>query len=223
VKRLIRFPPLSLAQTQHLVRRVGNLLCIGGLIALAYVGFALLDARLYQASAKHSLETQARIRKDAGVSPLAPPAPIAKDGDVLGRIDIPRLGLSVAILEGTKSQILRLGAGHIEGTALPGDVGNTGIAAHRDTFFRPVQDIRRNDEILLQTTTGRFRYEVDWVKIVPPEDVSVLTPSTDSTLTLVTCYPFHFVGAAPLRFIVRAHQDSSPVAQKDRQITPLNP
>jgi sortase A len=103
--------------------------------------------------------------------------------------------------------MLRLGAGHIRGTALPGAPGNSAIAAHRDTFFRALKDVRPNDEIQLQTLTGLFHYEVDWVKVVSPDDISVLTPSTGSTLTLVTCYPFYFVGSAPERFVVRAHQN----------------
>ena len=102
--------------------------------------------------------------------------------------------------------MLRLGAGHIAGTPLPGEPGNSGIAGHRDTFFRELKDIRSNDEIQLQTATGLFRYEVDWVKVVAPDDTSVLAPSTESALTLVTCYPFQFLGSAPQRFVVRAHK-----------------
>jgi sortase A len=105
--------------------------------------------------------------------------------------------MSVAVLQGTNSRILRVGTGHIEGTVLPGDLGNSAIAGHRDTFFRDLKGIRRNDEIQLQTATGSFRYEVDWVKVVAPDDISVLAPSTESALTLVTCYPFQFFGAAP--------------------------
>ena len=106
--------------------------------------------------------------------------------------------------------MLRLGTGHIEGTPLPGDAGNSGIAGHRDTFFRGLKDIRKNDEIQFQTATGLFRYAVDWVKVVAPDDLSVLAPSTESSLTLVTCYPFYFVGPAPKRFVVRAHMDPYP-------------
>jgi sortase A len=156
-----------------------------------------------------SLEGQIRAHKDSR-GPIRSIVPIAKDGDVLGRIDIPRLALSVAVFEGTKSQMLRLGAGHIEGTPLPGEAGNIGIAGHRDTFFRQLKDVRRNDEIQIQTPTELLRYQVDWVKIVAPSDLSVLTPSTESTLTLVTCYPFWFLGSAPRRFVVRAHKHSSP-------------
>lgn len=178
---------------------------ITGSAALAYVGITLLNARLYQVSAKHSLEIQIQMVKEPSVSQVKP---TVKEGDVVGRIDIPRLGVSVAVLQGTSSRMLRLGAGHIEGTPFPGEPGNSGIAGHRDTFFRELKDIRRNDEIQIQTATGLFRYEVDWVKVVEPNDTTVLEPSTvESTLTLVTCYPFYFLGPAPNRFVVHARKN----------------
>jgi sortase A len=188
----------------RLLRWSQRLLFIAGTVALGYVGFTLMEARLYQVSAKRSLESQIQVEKEHNESQ---PKPAVKKGDVLGRVDIPRLGISVAVLQGTSSRILRLGAGHIEGTPLPGEIGNSGIAGHRDTFFRGLKDIRSNDEIQLQTATGLFRYEVDWVKVVESNDTTVLEPSTlGSTLTLVTCYPFYFVGSAPKRFVVRAHK-----------------
>jgi sortase A len=202
MKIRIRRPLLPPARTQRFIRWSRRLLFITGSAALAYVGITLLNARLYQVSAKHSLETQIQMVKEPSVSQVKP---TIKEGDVLGRIDIPRLGVSVAVLQGTSSRMLRLGAGHIEGTALPGDPGNSGIAGHRDTFFRELKDIRVNDEIQLQTATGLSRYEVDWVKVVEPHDTTVLDPSTaESTLTLVTCYPFYFLGPAPNRFVVHA-------------------
>ncbi|HEX9112689.1 MAG TPA: class D sortase [Terriglobales bacterium] len=189
---------------QSILRWTQGLLLIIGALALSYVGFTLLDARLYQVSAKRSLDVQIHQQEEHQESP----AKLAvKMGDVLGRIDIPRLGISVALLQGTSSRTLRLGAGHIEGTPLPGENGNSGIAGHRDTFFRELKDIRKNDEIQLQTPNGLFRYEVDWVKVVEPNDSTVLQPSTqESTLTFVTCYPFYFVGSAQKRFVVRAHK-----------------
>jgi LPXTG-site transpeptidase (sortase) family protein len=196
-----RMPPST--PSQWLLRGSQYLFFITGILALGYVGFTLLDARLYQVSAKRSLETQIQVESK---QKTAAPKPAVKNGDVLGRMDIPRLGVSVAVLQGTNSRILRLGVGHIEGTALPGEPGNIAIAGHRDTFFRELKDVHTNDEIELQTASGRFRYQVDWAKVVPPDDVSVLNPSTESALTLVTCYPFYFVGPSPKRFVVRAHQ-----------------
>ena len=186
------------------VRWSQRVLVVTGALALCYVGFTLLDARLFQASAKRSLETQIH-REEERHEPHTKST--VKTGDVLGRVDIPRLGMSVAVLQGASSRMLRLGAGHIEGTALPGEAGNSGIAGHRDTFFRELKDIRLNDELKIQTATGLFRYQVDWMKVVEPSDTTVLEPSSKgSTVTLVTCYPFYFVGSAPKRFVVRAHQ-----------------
>lgn len=206
------------AQTHGVVRWSRRLFFLVGVLALAYVGFTLLDARLYQASAARSLENQMQVEKQRTTSaPLLAPCasggcppvvrPVVKKGDVLGLMDIPRLGLSVAVLQGTSSRILRLGAGHIEGTPLPGEAGNSAIAGHRDTFFRDLKDIHPGDEIQLQTATTLFRYQVDWVKVVDPDDLSVLAPAAESALTLVTCYPFYLVGPAPRRFVVRAHQN----------------
>jgi sortase A len=188
---------------QKLLRWTRRFLFITGIVALGYVAFTLLDARLYQVSAKRSLESQIQVKNGPNENQ---PQKAVKKGDVLGRMDIPRLGMSIAILQGASSRTLRLGAGHIEGTPLPGEAGNSGIAGHRDTFFRELKDIRKNDEIQLQTATGLFRYDVDWVKIVEPNDTTVLEPSTESTLTLVTCYPFYYLGPAPERFVVRAHK-----------------
>lgn len=200
----LRIVDLSVpARTHRLIRWSRRLLFLTAIVALGYVGLTLFAARLYQASAKRSLATQVETLKEVGSSPFRPPV---KQGDVLGRIDIPRLGMSFVILQGTNSRTLRLGAGHIEGTPLPGEPGNSGIAGHRDTFFRKLRNIHQHDEIHLQTATGLLSYEVDWVKVVNPDDVSVLAPATDSALTLVTCYPFYFLGSASQRFVVHARQ-----------------
>jgi sortase A len=180
-----------------------RLFFITGILALGYVGFTLLYARLFQVSARRSLENQIQAEE---ARPVTQPRPAIKRGGVLGRMDIPRLGVSVAILQGTSARTLRLGAGHIEGTPLPGEAGNSAIAGHRDTFFRELKDVRRDDDIQLQTATGLFHYQVDWAKVVAPDEVSVLAPSTVSSLTLVTCYPFYMVGPATKRFVVRAHR-----------------
>jgi sortase A len=190
-------------KTRWLLHSTRYFFFITGILALGYVGFTMLDARLYQASAERSLEDQIHGEKERKVT--EPELPVKK-GDLLGRIDIPRLGVSVAVLQGTTSRVLRLGVGHIESTPLPWKAGNSGIAGHRDTFFRALKDVRQNDGIQLQTATGLFRYEVDWAKVVAPEDVSVLAPSNGSALTLVTCYPFYLVGPSPNRFVVRAHR-----------------
>jgi sortase A len=129
-----------------------------------------------------------------------------KEGMPLGRLEIPRLGLSVMMLEGASDSTLEVAAGHIPETALPGRFGNMGVAAHRDTFFRPLKDIQVGDVIQLTTYDGVFDYQVEWTRIVKPTAVEVLDPSDTPSLTLVTCYPFYYVGSAADRFIVRARQ-----------------
>ncbi|MGP0072174.1 MAG: class D sortase [Bryobacteraceae bacterium] len=135
-----------------------------------------------------------------GPTILTPPAPRS----VIGRLDIPRLNLAVMVREGADERTLSRAVGHIPGTALPGGIGNVGLAGHRDTFFRELRNIRADDTIDLETTAGTYRYIVKSTSIVTPRDVSVLKASGGETLTLVTCYPFYYVGSAPKRFIVHA-------------------
>lgn len=181
-----------------------RLLILLGILTVSYVGFMLFYAKYYQNIASTDLEMQMRAQGQKHVS-LSGKA--FKEGDVLGRIEIPRLGMMVDILEGTKSRTLNVGVGHIAGTALPGEHGNTGIAGHRDTYFRALKDIQMGDEIKIQTAAGLSRYKVDRVKIVSPDDIGVLSPSDSSAITLVTCYPFYFIGASPRRFVVHAYQE----------------
>ncbi len=117
---------------------------------------------------------------------------------------MPRLKLSAIAREGVDTGTLRLAVGHIPGTAFPGELGNAGFAAHRDTFFRPLRSVRQGDEVIVTTPAGVYRYSVTAVRVVDPEDVSVLDPTPETSLTLVTCYPFTYVGSAPRRFIVHA-------------------
>jgi len=130
----------------------------------------------------------------------APPAPRS----VVARIEVTRLRLSALAREGVDTRTLRAAAGHVPGSALPGELGNAAFAAHRDTFFRPLQGIRQGDEIAVTTPSGNFRYVVSGTRVVDPSDVSVLRASREATLTLVTCYPFDYIGSAPQRFIVSA-------------------
>jgi sortase A len=122
----------------------------------------------------------------------------------LAVLRVPAIDLEVAVLEGTSELVLNRGVGHIEGTAPPGGGGNVGIAGHRDGFFRGLKDIEPGDIIELETLTGTDRYAISDTLIVDPPDVWVLEPTDTPTLTLVTCYPFYFVGSAPQRYIVRA-------------------
>jgi sortase A len=125
-------------------------------------------------------------------------------GSLIGRIEIPRLDVSAIIRAGSDSRTLRLAVGHIPGTAMPGEAGNIGLAAHRDTFFRRLSDIRADDDIRLVTPEGTYTFRVARTLIVEPSDVWVLDATGAPALTLVTCYPFTYIGSAPRRFIVRA-------------------
>jgi sortase A len=125
------------------------------------------------------------------------PAPLAA-------LRIPKIQLEVPVLPGTGDRTLDRGLGHIEDTPPPGAAGNSGIAGHRDGFFRGLKDLAAGDAIELDTLEGKHLYRVERTWVVEPEDVSVLDPTPTPALTLVTCYPFYFVGSAPQRFIVRA-------------------
>jgi len=173
-----------------------------GLVALGLWCAISLNTYLFQKREKANL---ARILSSSHKSPERQRFPI-REGDFIGEIDIPNLDISAIILEGSDERSLRLGVGHIQGTALPGDLGNVSLAAHRDTFFRSLRKIRKNDEIHLITFDNSYRYRVDWTRVVRANNVNVLKPSQEPTLTLITCYPFYFVGSAPDRFVVRAHK-----------------
>jgi sortase A len=138
------------------------------------------------------------------------------DGAVVGRLSIPRLGLTAMVREGTGAGVLGVAAGHVAGTALPGQPGNVAVAGHRDTLFRDLRNIKTNDLIQFETLAGKYTYRVGSTEIVKPNDVKVLNAGSSPELTLVTCYPFNYVGSAPDRFIVKATQ----VTQGDASAAP---
>lgn len=198
--------PKVLARRILLWTQVGLLAC--AVLMLGYCGLVLLDTWAFQKGEQRRFDRQLVERI---ASPAPPKAlPPAAEGGLIGRIEIARLGVSVMVIEGTGSKTLRRAAGHIVGTGLPGRPGNIGISAHRDTFFRPLRNIRENDIITLTTLLGEYRYRVISTGIVSPSDVEVLDPGDSEILTLVTCYPFYFVGSAPDRFIVRAERVGRP-------------
>jgi len=198
----IRWQIFSPARTNPVLRWSRNVFLIIGLLALSYVGFALLNARLYQAEQARRFE---RALKETNLARAESPAIAVSEGSTLGRIEISSVGLTAMILEGTDEGTLRRAVGHIRGTPLPGQQGNVALAGHRDTFFRGLRKVLVNDEITLTTLSGSYRYRVDSTKVVKPEETEVLEDYGD-ILTLVTCYPFNFVGSAPRRFIVRARR-----------------
>jgi sortase A len=139
------------------------------------------------------------------------------DGEVLGRVEIERLNLSSVVREGVDAGTLNGSVGHVPSTALPGHPGNVALAAHRDTLFRPLKDIKQDDLITFQSPLETFTYRVDHTRIVKPTDVSVLRSEGHDMLTLITCYPFYYVGSAPERFIVQARLISqTPVSVAER-------
>ena len=178
------------------------------ILLLGYCGFALVDAWVFQRRESRDLDRllRARAASEGAPQPAPASAPAAVADGLIGRLEIPRLRVSAVVVEGVDKTTLRRAVGHIPGTALPGEPGNAGLAGHRDTFFRPLKDLRIKDQIRLSTLKGDFHYEVESLKIVAPEDVGVLAPSGENVLTLVTCYPFYYVGPAPKRWIVRARQ-----------------
>jgi|SRR5579863_3270812 len=196
MKLIVQREPL-----RRLLRWSQRAFAVFGVAMFVYCAYVLIDTWSFQRSERIQFQGLLvnRIAAPTG-SPTPPPA----SGGVLGRIDIPRLDLSAIVIEGTGRTTLRRAVGHIAGTALPGQRGNVGISGHRDTFFRPLRNMRKDDIITVTTLDGRYSYRVVSTSIVRPSDVAVLAPDGNEILTLVTCYPFYFVGAAPDRFIVRA-------------------
>ena len=156
-------------------------------------------------------ETPGDLHNETPAVPSTPaPAPPPPTNTLLGRLTIPRLDLTEMVREGDQERTLSLALGHIPGTALPGQPGNVGVAGHRDKIFRGLRDVQKDDLIRFETLDGTYLYRVQETEIVMPDQVSVLRASQHSELTLVTCYPFYYVGSAPQRFIVKAREVSSP-------------
>jgi sortase A len=173
-----------------------------GLVLLDIYIWSNTSAVLWQAYEDQKFDET--LRGPAPLPPLEPPPTSTPPSKIVGRLEIPHLHLAVMVQEGVDARTLRHAVGHIPGTALPGTVGNVGVAGHRDTFFRALRNIRLRDVVELQTASGKYQYVVESARVVPPRDVSVLAPTGGETLTLVTCYPFYYVGSAPTRFVVHA-------------------
>ena len=177
---------------------------------LASYVLALADARLAQRNARLALEMAATAASSAPASTRARaievpgPSAVVLAGDAIAELSIPRVRLSAVVLHGSDTRTLRRGPGHVESTALPGRPGNVVIAGHRDTFFRPLRDVREGDDVFMMTPGRRVHYRVTSLRVVNPRDLSVLAPTAEPTLTLITCYPFWVFGDAPDRFVVRA-------------------
>jgi sortase A len=183
--------------------RVQWLFAAIGIVLLVWCAFVAANAARFQRDESSTLERAVNGNKTVTTNaPISHPRQ-AKD-QLIGRLEIPRLHLSVMVAEGDDDNTLRKAVGHLPETPLPWEFGNSAVAGHRDTFFRPLKDVRVNDRVRVLTPRGNFQYSVSRITIVEPNDVSVLAATDHSLLTLVTCYPFYYVGQAPKRFIVQA-------------------
>ncbi len=167
--------------------------------AAAVLVLVLTGAALLGVAAVHRL-VGIRAQFDAPDARI-PSAALPVEGARVGRLRIPRLGLDLAVFEGVTDAVLRMGPGHVPGTALPGTSGNCVIAAHRDGFFRGLRNARAGDRIVLSTPSTDLQYRLSQRRIVEPTEVSALRPTATPRLTLLTCYPFSWIGPAPSRLV----------------------
>jgi sortase A len=183
------------AAVSTLLRAIERVMLLVAMVALGYYAGTQVAVERSQSAWASELERMTS----------APPARATMvPGALVGRIDVPRVRVSAIVREGVDADTLRSAVGHIPSTSLPGRRGNSALAGHRDSFFRGLEDVMTGDRIDVTTTEGRYRYVVRDARVVAPEDVSVLRPTDEPTLTLVTCYPFRYIGPAPQRYIVRA-------------------
>ena len=189
---------------------VSRVLLVAGLALIAWPVYVSTDSALAQWSGRRELARAVQEEAIVVRKPGTTPEPALARGTVLGHFDVPRLGLSYVLLEGTDTRTLDRSLGHVEGTGLPGSAGNISIAGHRDRHFRKLEWIQRDDQIVLTSRGGAlFVYRVEWSRVFKPGDIQVLDESYGPAITLITCFPFEYVGAAPLRLVVRALPDDS--------------
>jgi len=214
----------KVATRTGLLRRVEQLLLAVGVILLAIYGAARIHSYV---SSRRAIERFKATYPPASPKTLSPSQPqiheqvdfslwsekrirdykeslLTKTDLPMAVLQIPKLHLEVPVFDGTDDLTLNRGLGWIEGTAKPGDEGNVGLAGHRDGFFRGLKDVVAGDQMQLSVADRTDTYVIDHIQIVSPDEVSVLEPSFTSSLTLVTCYPFYFIGSAPQRYIVHA-------------------
>ena len=197
-------PPIDILGSHSMIPRASNRWLEGGLLLLglfaAGAAFKVCDeAYAFQSANPNGLE------RAPGPAMRSAPALAPAKGE-LGRIEIQRLGISATIAEGTDDVTLKRAVGHVPSTSRPGEVGNIGLAAHRDGLFRGLGGVRPNDLIRIVTPRGSYSYRVEFSVVVGPQRVDLLGATAVPSLTLITCYPFHWIGHAPKRFVVRAVQ-----------------
>jgi sortase A len=186
-------------------RRIGRGLLLIGAGLMVWWLWVTVDGLAFQAVVARRLkDLDHPLRARALVEVASATRREADESGILGRIEVPRLGLSAPMIEGTSNRALRRGVGHVEHSAYPGERGNVALAGHRDTWFRKLKGVERGDLIRMRTPDGSFVYAVESFKVVDPERGDLLQETGSPRLTLVTCYPFHWVGPAPRRFVVFA-------------------
>lgn len=186
---------------EFLRRHASSLLIVLGALLLAYVGLQygqmFWSQRHLQDEWVREQQKQAQSQNKAATAKS-----VALKDDGLTRLSIPSISFDAVVVEGTSNRALLLGPGHLEDTPAPGNAGNSVISGHRDTFFRHIHELEKGDQILVQRKGRTFHYEVTGKHIVQPTDVSVLKPSKETQLTLITCYPTYYIGPAPERLVV---------------------
>lgn len=209
---------LSREKLSRLLRSAECVFVTAGVGLLAWCGLVLWQAREFQQTESLALDVSRGQAVPASLTTDSPePARAlsarqqenalrATTTGLIGRIEVPRLGLAVIVIEGSDQAVLRRAAGHVPGTALPGQPGNIAITGHRDTFFRPLRNISQGDLIRITTPKSQFSYRVTSISVVGADDARVLGAHGNEELTLITCFPFSFVGPAPRRFVVRAER-----------------
>ena len=198
--------PRKIREARLLILRAAYYFLLAcGIGGLGYSGYVLADAHRYQAQQQSAFE-----ESRSGRMSLDRSRRIFADGATIGEMEIPRLEMKLIVSQGDSPTTLRRAVGHISNSALPGESGNVVLAAHRDSFFRPLRNVRSGDLVTVKTFDAEYRYRVASTAIVSPDNLKALQPTAKPMLTLITCYPFYYIGAAPKRFIVRARLIKTP-------------
>jgi LPXTG-site transpeptidase (sortase) family protein len=215
--------------SRTLLHWAADLLMLAGSAGVMVFAWSLLDGAYYQHAQKIQFESQI-AGGDAGLAeqvslvdphPLSnnqptfpfqvvpqfvptPQKPRGRDPLLIGELEVPRIGLSVMVREGLDAATLRRAVGHVPSTALPGQAGNFVVMGHRDTFFRPLRELEKGDTVQIATARGRFAYVIESLEVVEPEGITLSAAASEKVATLITCFPFNYVGTAPRRFVARA-------------------
>jgi sortase A len=213
---------------------IERLLVLVGVVCLSYYGYASVSAAVFQREQRQQFEEMRAAAAESEASPtnavamekdptrpsreqadesIAPPP--TRAGDLVGMLEVPRLGIATPVVWGDDEKLLDVAVGLLPDTPLPWEPGNSAVAAHRDGLFRPLRRVRVGDRVIVRTARGDLEYEVRRTRIVEPTDLSVLEPLDADALTLITCYPFNFVGSAPQRFVVHAIRTSGSTLAAD--------